>query len=206
MNMKDFLRKNDCIVKLQGKEFVTYSGLLMLAHSHGVKSIQSTLIHADHEGRFYAFRTVVEGERGTFTGYGDASPSNVSRNLANATMRFAETRANARALRCYLGIGMTAKEELPGNGGSGAPQQQGRGQQKTSSRADAIAEFEAWLNNATGLSLDDLDRWLVAHERKPTASMTEDALKRMSRWLNPEGDGNSANVHKWLSEQSGGAR
>ncbi len=35
--------------------------------------------------------------------------------IANATIRMASTRAQARALRSYLGVGFTSLEELPGS-------------------------------------------------------------------------------------------
>src|SRR4029450_5202076 len=54
----------------------------------------------------------VTTEKGTFTGIGDADPGNVSRMMANALIRMAETRAKARALRDAVNVGMVALEEL----------------------------------------------------------------------------------------------
>jgi hypothetical protein len=54
----------------------------------------------------------VETEKGTFTGIGDASPDNVGRMIAVHTIRMAETRAKARALRDAINVGVTAFEEL----------------------------------------------------------------------------------------------
>jgi hypothetical protein len=108
------LRNGGHIIKLQRKEYVLYSGLLAIAHENGLESIESTLLHWDHGERSAVFRATVKGARGTFQGHGDADPSNVNRGMAGATLRMAETRAICRALRCYLGIGMTAAEELPG--------------------------------------------------------------------------------------------
>ena len=57
-------------------------------------------------------RAVVRTGRGTFTGIGDASPKNVNPKVAPHAIRMAETRAEARALRKALDIGIVALEEL----------------------------------------------------------------------------------------------
>jgi len=110
-----YLRSIKAIVWLQGREYLTHNGLLRVAHEHGLKSITSDLVHWDAEGRQAVVKATVFGERGTFTGYGDASPGNVARHLKEATLRMAETRAVNRALRLYTGLGMTTAEELPGD-------------------------------------------------------------------------------------------
>ena len=99
------------VVELQGKQYPTHPGLLALAHAHGVESIATDLMqYSDGEA---IIKAKVTGTRGTFEAHGDASPSNVSRNIANAVIRMAETRAVNRCLRLYLGIGATTAEELP---------------------------------------------------------------------------------------------
>jgi len=109
------LRQTGGIIKLQGREFITFSGLLITAHSNGLKSITPTLISYDAQARAAVFSATVEGERGCYTAHGDADEGNVKRGMAGAILRMAETRAVCRALRMYLGIGMTAREELPGD-------------------------------------------------------------------------------------------
>jgi|TARA_B100000085_G_scaffold284189_1_gene316617 hypothetical protein len=99
------------VVELQGKQYPTHPGLLALAHAHGVETITTDLLqYNDGEA---ILKAKVTGTRGTFEAHGDASPSNVSRNIANAVIRMAETRAVNRCLRLYLGIGATTAEELP---------------------------------------------------------------------------------------------
>ncbi len=112
----DDLRRTGGIIRLSGKEFVTFSGLLITAHSNGLESIDTTMLSWDHAATAAVFRATVTGERGTFSAHGDADPSNVKRGMVGAALRMAETRAVCRALRMYLGIGMTAREELPGDG------------------------------------------------------------------------------------------
>ena len=54
----------------------------------------------------------VETDRGGFSGIGDASPANVARAMLTCTIRLAETRAKARALRDAVNVGVAALEEL----------------------------------------------------------------------------------------------
>ena len=109
-----YLRKMGAIIKLQGKEYTTHQGLLFVAHQQGVTSIITELVSEDVDKRRAVFKATAVGDRGAFTGWGDADPSNVGKMIANAYLRMAETRSVSRALRLYLGIGMTAYDELPG--------------------------------------------------------------------------------------------
>ena len=101
------------IVDLHGKQYITHEGLLSLAHEAGLKAISTNLISYQGVGKEAVVRATAEGEKGTYTGLGDATPHNVGKNTATATLRMAETRAGNRALRAYLGIGMTTFEEMP---------------------------------------------------------------------------------------------
>jgi len=113
MSLIEQLRRTGGIQRLQGKEYVTFGGLLGLAHGAGVKSIEPVMVES-MTGERYVFRCTVTGERGVFVAHGDADAGNVKKGMAGAMLRMAETRSVCRALRMYLGIGMTAKEELPG--------------------------------------------------------------------------------------------
>tara|TARA_Y100001972_G_scaffold124378_1_gene173378 strand:+ start:325 stop:726 length:402 start_codon:yes stop_codon:yes gene_type:complete len=123
------LRKAGFIVKLQGKEFVLFAGLQVLARELGLNSVNTELISIDKDSQttidgdqtvitkatgLTIFKATVSGDMGTFTSYGDASPKNVGRMIAPHLIRMAETRAIARALRLYCAIGMTSLEELGG--------------------------------------------------------------------------------------------
>ena len=101
------------IQKLQGKDYILLSGLLMLAHENGLKEVKTHILEHDRENRFAVVQAVVSGSRGTYTATGDADPTTCGKKVANAYLRMAETRAIARAMRWYTGVGMTAREELP---------------------------------------------------------------------------------------------
>ena len=95
---------------ISGNDYVTHKGLTSMAHQHGIQSIVTKIVQwSDPDAVVIATAT---GERGTYTGIGDAKPSNVGDFIAGACLRMAETRAVNRALRLYLGIGMCSAEEL----------------------------------------------------------------------------------------------
>lgn len=104
------------IVNLQGKDFVTYEGLLDLAHQKGLKSIKTEIIQlpTNENNNQCIIKAVATTEDKHFEGYGDADTSNVNRMIAKHIIRMAETRAKARALRDLTNVGMTAIEELGG--------------------------------------------------------------------------------------------
>ena len=101
------------ITELRGKQYITYEGLLDLAHKNGLKSITTELLSYQGVGKEAVVKATATGEHGTFTGLGDACPQNVGKGIATCTLRMAETRAKARALRDFNNVGMCAVEELP---------------------------------------------------------------------------------------------
>lgn len=105
------------IVNLQGKEFVTYEGLLDLAHQTGLKSIETEILQlpTDENGNTCIVKAVCKTDDAEFHGIGDAAPNSVNRMILPHAIRMAETRAKARALRDLTNIGMTAVEELGGD-------------------------------------------------------------------------------------------
>jgi hypothetical protein len=101
---------------LDGRWYVTHSGLLQLASRrgcHGIKTILQDKF-SDFTASRWVFKAVVYKSRfpGGFVGYGDADPSNTSPLVRGAEMRVAETRAVNRALRKAYGIGLCSVEEL----------------------------------------------------------------------------------------------
>jgi hypothetical protein len=108
---------------LNGKWYVTHSGLLGIARRNRCCGMKSALVerHSDPAtGRWVFKATVYKTPRSRgFVGYGDADPDNVSPLVRGAEMRVAETRAVNRALRKAYGIGLCSVEEL---GSFSAPQ------------------------------------------------------------------------------------
>ena len=108
---------------LDGRWYVTHSGLLQLASRKGCRGIRTILqerLSNGEAGRWVFKATVFKSPSSKgFVGYGDADPSNTSSLVRGAEMRVAETRAVNRALRKAYGIGLCSVEEL---GSFSAPQ------------------------------------------------------------------------------------
>lgn len=102
------------IVKLQGKEFVLYNGLVDLAHQLGFTGISTELIQipTKENDMTCIVKAVAKIQDQEYHGIGDASPGSVSKMLVPHIIRMAETRAKARALRDLTNVGMTAVEEM----------------------------------------------------------------------------------------------
>jgi len=99
------------IMNIQGKEFVKFEGLLAEFHSNGGKKIDTIELETSTSEE-PKFKAIVSGEKGEFSGHGDANTSNVNTMIAKHKYRMAETRAIARALRWYNNIGMCSVDEL----------------------------------------------------------------------------------------------
>ncbi len=101
---------------LDGRWYVTHSGLLRIANRSRCSGIRTVLEKSFSEpaaSRWVFKATVYPRARSRgFVGYGDADPSNVSPLVRGAEMRMAETRAVNRALRKAYGIGLCSVEEL----------------------------------------------------------------------------------------------
>lgn len=103
------------LVQLKGKDYVTYAGLLDLAHQHGlqkltVEPIQFPTPDNGMEAILTACAVTESGK--VFTDIGDANPQNTSNTVGQHLIRMASTRAKARVLRDITNIGITALEEL----------------------------------------------------------------------------------------------
>lgn len=84
--------KKEFIITRGESQFVLYAGLLDEAHRQGLKSITTHLLQIPNEsnGMVAICRAVVETEKGTFSGIGDASPQNVNRAMVHHIIRMAE--------------------------------------------------------------------------------------------------------------------
>ena len=88
--------------------------MLALAHEQALRRVSTKILQVPDDSNCQGAigHPTVETQRGTFVGIGDASPANVSRQLLTVTIRLAETRAKARALRDAVNVGLAALEEL----------------------------------------------------------------------------------------------
>ena len=103
------------LVDLKGKEFVTYAGLLDLAHQHGLTELKVEMVKLptpDNGMECIVQATAVTESGALFCDLGDANPHNTSKSVAQHIIRMASTRAKARVLRDMTNIGITALEEL----------------------------------------------------------------------------------------------
>jgi hypothetical protein len=115
------------LLLIEGKWYVTHSGLLRLARRK-----KCCGIHVDMAPEFCDPRSSRWACRATvyksptckgFVGYGDADPSNVDPLVHGAEMRMAETRAVNRALRKAYAVPLCSIEEI---GSSAAPPKSGQ--------------------------------------------------------------------------------
>lgn len=102
------------IINLQGKSYVTYEGLLDLAHQRNLLSIEVEIIQIPNsENNMTAIcKAIATTDKERYQDIGDASPRSVNSALVPHLIRMASTRAKARVLRDLTNIGMTAVEEL----------------------------------------------------------------------------------------------
>lgn len=106
------------IVKINGKEHVTYDGLLDEAHKQGLVSMQVDVIQKPLEENNWTTicsATASFNNGSLFSEIGDANPKNCNAKIAVHSIRMAATRAKARALRDALNIKGAAFEELGGD-------------------------------------------------------------------------------------------
>lgn len=103
------------------KEVASYRGLLEMVHREHLREIRTELLQAPSKdnGDTAIVRAIVRTSRGTFYGIGDANPRNVNPKMAPHCIRLAETRAEARAMRKAVNIGIVSLEELEGDGDGG---------------------------------------------------------------------------------------
>jgi hypothetical protein len=118
--------REEFFIERQGTRYVLFQGLLDEAHNRGLRGIDTELVQVpdDSNGNVAIVKAACEMDDGRrFSGIGDASPENVSRNIVPHLIRMAETRAKARALRDAVNVGATALEEL--SDGDDAPPAEG---------------------------------------------------------------------------------
>jgi hypothetical protein len=189
------------IVVLQNKQFVQYGGLLDLAHQMGLQSICTTLLQipAETNGMTAIVScTVTMASGAVFTGIGDASPKSVKPMLAVHAIRFAETRAKARALRDATNVGMASVEELDDDAGHESNDRHQRRQQAAKPPADdpppprdareaankRLRAIAAKAGKAAGLTGDDIAHAIKALSGgRSSKDMTPDELENLARMI-----------------------
>lgn len=102
------------VINLQGNRYVTYEGLLDLAHQNNLTSINVDILQIpNEENNMTAIcKATATTDKGTFSDIGDASPESVNTSVIPHLIRVASTRAKARVLRDITNVGMTALEEI----------------------------------------------------------------------------------------------
>ena len=162
------------IINLQGKDFVTFEGLLNLAHEQGLESVTTEVMQIPNaeNGDEAIVHAIVKTSLGIFQGTGDASPKTTNRGIAPHRLRMAETRAVARALRFATNVGMTAADEMGGSGG-----------QEESESSDAATEKQMKLLkslvNHTLLTEDERARFAAFVDGAPSKSDASYAIEKV---------------------------
>ena len=82
------------IININGKNFVTYEGLLDLAHQKNLKSMDVELIQFPQKENNYTAicKATAFTDKEKFTDIGDANPQSVNSNLVPHLIRIASTR------------------------------------------------------------------------------------------------------------------
>ena len=106
------------IVKIQGKEFITYNGLLEYAKTQygGTQKREIIEIIKSEDGKSVSARVrIVMKEGQIFEDVGTCTPQN-SKSVTSYPEELAVTRAYSRALRFGLAVDYCSQEELSQNG------------------------------------------------------------------------------------------
>jgi hypothetical protein len=99
------------LVRIQGKPYVLYAGLLAMAHERGLQALTVRWTYNDAEVSLAEATAVFPF--GTYTEAGDSSPANVGKKVALHWRRMALVRAKSRCLRDALNVAeLCALEEL----------------------------------------------------------------------------------------------
>ena len=165
------------IVNLQGSDFVTYNGLIDLAHQMKLQTITTDIIQLPNSenGNQCIVKAVATTEDGkTFEGYGDADPTNVNRMIAKHLIRMSETRAKARALRDLTNVGMTAYEELGGDEESKTTNSTNNNKKATTKSTNGLASekqlgFIHNLVKSKEYGVDNISKYIKDNYRKDSS-------------------------------------
>lgn len=128
------------IVQIDDHPYITYAGLLYLAHEAGIKSIVTHLLQIPaYKNSFTAIvrASVVMKNGEIFTDIGDASHDSIGDpRYVPHLIRCASTRAKSRALRDALNVGIPSIEEMA------LEPNTGKGQAKENQKAATEKQIE----------------------------------------------------------------
>jgi|SRR3989344_1798881 len=104
------------VIKIKGKDYLSYKGLLNLAHESGLLSFEILEQWVSHDMKMAWCKVRAhfkkDGTEVFFDGVGSSTPENTGATTMNHPIEMANTRAKGRALRDYLNIGDAILEEL----------------------------------------------------------------------------------------------
>lgn len=103
------------VVEIKGKRFVTYAGLLSLAHEKGVKKLMVVDLRVDWDKKCASCTVKCELEDKVFWGVGSGTQENCGAMVREHFVEMSHTRAKARALRDALNVDLVAVDELSKN-------------------------------------------------------------------------------------------
>jgi len=106
------MSKKDNIVNIQGKDFMTYEGLLAKAHEKGEFSMVITESWVSSDMKMAWCKVRLTAGNQTFDGFGSSTPENTGTMTQSHPVEMSHTRAKGRSLRDYLNIGQAMAEEL----------------------------------------------------------------------------------------------
>jgi hypothetical protein len=203
---------------LDGRWYVTHSGLLALARRNKCRGIhveavaelcESTTRRFVVKATVYPYKTSVG-----FVGYGDADPSNVSVLVQGAEMRIAETRAVNRALRKAYGIGICSVEEI---GSAAEPLQpcqeskkltpqptngNGSGRTVRDRLCQIIRQHQLDPNLVKSYAIDFC---AVKTLREATREQIENFVKHLSDWAEKDRNALLCQLNSYLGQKEGAA-
>ncbi|WP_052507329.1 hypothetical protein [Desulfonatronovibrio magnus] len=178
------------MINLKGKDFVTYAGLLDLAHQQGLVKleVQPLQMPTEDNGQMaICLATAVTSGGKVFSDLGDASPRNTNKMIAAHLIRMASTRAKARVLRDITNIGITALEELGGEEYPSSNNNNGNGNGKLPGITEAQKRAIANLGRIKGYTNQDLNE--VSKEifnREVSRLSAQDASELIIKLQQPE--------------------
>jgi len=170
------------IIRIDGKPYVKYAGLLEAAHRSGLKDLQVKLIQSPSRDNGYTAiceATAIIKTRSrekVYVEIGDANPASIGDPRLNVhSIRIAATRAKARALRDALRISICSVEELA----LGGPQQEVSNAPAPAQTSSQDKATEAQLRvlriqaDKLGLPQEDYARFKIMTKREASDAISE---------------------------------